>query len=703
MRKFRINLGDGGIKGFFVRHGEKVVLLIAVIMVGVLFAAGYQVESIKEDKTPASLLARVDSASRHIDKDTWDILKEVRTPPNDYPERVEKNLAATDVLLYPMPMPLNPIDIRRPEKRKDPDLYKPIKLEAKGMYGPIAMLPKTGDVDRLLTLPAATVKQSATGVATTRPRPNPPPRRGGGEGGIPGLIPGYEGQPGGEGGLMPGMVEGQPRTLSPDQRADVTGDYQTQGEVIAKGVYVVSLTAVVPFELQVQEYESKLKESRSYEPERDSPHYVFFYVERAEVSADPNATLEWTRIAHYYDVLKIVKTWAGSPPPYADPATIDPVLTMPVPPMLMKKLEDFALHSEIRAASIDNNPTGEGNSSEGPARGGDTPADVPLASGPDFPGGQGNESEGGRMPFQPRGQGRPPGNYGESGRGAYGPEGSTLLDPNSIPKYKLFRFFDTTAQWGKSYRYRIQLLLEDPNRPKEPKMDPSPITLSDEVLARVKQLNVAEPMARTTTWFRMTEWSDPSDVISVPRLPLKMLAGVAKPAPETQLPQAGTQYKFQKSGSEPSATVLSVLWDKNLAIEVTGELEVNRASVLNFTKSTDVLHPVTLDLKTIDNYPFTTDATVVDIRGGDSLPGGDRKNPLLAPGEVLILDRYGNLQAHNELDEVADYRKSLFIWEAPTGPAMDMPGNFGQEGPNIFGEGRGGPLRGGAGNVRGRE
>ncbi len=705
MKKFKINFGEGGIKGFFVRHVEKVVLLIAVMMVGVLFAAGYQVESIEETKTPASLLARVENARGHIEKNTWDVLREVRTPANDYPQRVEKNLTATDWAVYPMPMPFKKPEIPPVRKRDDPQIYPPIKLEAKGTYGPVAMVPQTGDIDRLITLPPATVKATATAASPTRSTTTS--RRGNGEGlpGYPSLIPGVQEGPSYESGL-PGMtggsVAGQPRQLTPEQLAELTGDYQAQSGVIAKGHYVVSLTAVVPYELQFEEYQRTLADSRSYDPARDFPSYIFYYVERADVPADPNAPLVWKRISHYNDAMRVANTWAGTPPPYADPATIDPVLTMPVPPILMKKLEKFALHSEIRAAVTDSTtiPGEEPGTEDGTP--GDTPADVPFAAGPSVPGGPGMEGEGGRMPYQPRGQGMPPGVYGEGGygEGGYGAEGSMGMDPTALPKYKLFRFFDMTAQWGKSYRYRVQLLLNDPNRARDPKMDPSPLTLSDEVLARVKQLNASDPMRKS--FWRETEWSEPSDVITLPSLPQKMLAGSVKAPSEMQLPLAGTMYKFQKSGSEPTATVLSVIWDKDLAIEVPGELEVSRASVLNFTKSADVLHPVSLELKALDNYTFTTDATVVDIRGGDVLPGGDRKNPLTAPGEILILDRSGNLQAHNEIDEVSDYRKSLLIAETPPAAASAIPGEeniYGGE--DIYGgEGgrRPGPLRGGGRN-----
>ena len=46
---------DGGIKGFFIYHGEKVAAFLVLCFAGMLFAWGYSVESIDDNKSPAVL------------------------------------------------------------------------------------------------------------------------------------------------------------------------------------------------------------------------------------------------------------------------------------------------------------------------------------------------------------------------------------------------------------------------------------------------------------------------------------------------------------------------------------------------------------------------------------------------------------------------------------------------------------------------
>ena len=48
--------------------------------------------------------------------------------------------------------------------------------------------------------------------------------------------------------------------------------------------------------------------------------------------------------------------------------------------------------------------------------------------------------------------------------GGMGGDMGAMLSSN-IPDYKMVRFFDFSAQIGRTYRYRVQLWIEDPNLP----------------------------------------------------------------------------------------------------------------------------------------------------------------------------------------------------------------------------------------------
>jgi hypothetical protein len=259
-----------------------------------------------------------------------------------------------------------------------------------------------------------------------------------------------------------------------------------------------------------------------------------------------------------------------------------------------------------------------------------------------------------------------------------------------LVKYKLVRFFDYESQPGKMYRYRIKLLVRDPNRTLDPATDPSPLTLADEVVERVKELDTAEGGVRRT-YYRATEWSDPSDPIKVPRRPQTLLASSVKAGREITLP-GGVKFQF----SEPTGNLLAAVWDRTFAVTVPAETEVSRGSVLNFKKDAEVLHPVMHEFKLLPEYDITTNAVVVDIRGGETLPTKG-KDPMSAPGEFLLLDPDGTLIVRNELDDLDDYRDTLFIEDQPP-----MPSLTGQEGygagseSGYYGtEGSGYPPRGG--------
>jgi hypothetical protein len=128
-----------------------------------------------------------------------------------------------------------------------------------------------------------------------------------------------------------------------------------------------------------------------------------------------------------------------------------------------------------------------------------------------------------------------------------------------------------------------------------------------------------------------------------------------------------------------------MVWDEKRATEVAAERAVLRGSFLDFTQSADVLNPLTLQLKTIENHEFDTNALVVDIRGGQQLiedVDEDTKEKTVrhVPGEFLIVDANGNLIACNEIDDAEEYRRLLFIEDSPpAASSSSMDEYYGEE------------------------
>jgi len=87
----------------------------------------------------------------------------------------------------------------------------------------------------------------------------------------------------------------------------------------------------------------------------------------------------------------------------------------------------------------------------------------------------------------------------------------------------MVRFFDLTADPGKLYRYRVKVLLEDPNRPRDPKAAPAVRTLDAEARKRVEEVEAQDAEynkdARRPkrTYFRKTDWSEPSNIVTIPQ------------------------------------------------------------------------------------------------------------------------------------------------------------------------------------------
>ncbi len=110
-----------------------------------------------------------------------------------------------------------------------------------------------------------------------------------------------------------------------------------------------AMTALVPHEAMIKEYEAKLRESASYNAMRDTPIYLNFEIERSEVL--PNQPDKWEKRGTAVEQLAMMKKWLP-PKPQRIPDVIDPTssdfaLTMPIPPLLMQDYRKFAKHPDI--------------------------------------------------------------------------------------------------------------------------------------------------------------------------------------------------------------------------------------------------------------------------------------------------------------------------------------------------------------------
>ncbi len=444
---------------------------------------------------------------------------------------------------------------------------------------------------------------------------------------------------------------------------------------------IVAVVGVVPFKKQWDEYSRVLQGASGYEASRDQPRYVYLYGQRVDVTDNPDRAInddEWEAVTQFNEYRKETQKWDGSPRELVDEKYLDPFITYVCPPVMMRDITGMLTHPEIplrnAPAAAEQAPQEEPD--DDPK---DTPQDAPggfveqpgagaVAAG-GAGGAMGAAGGGGMMGGDMMGgMGDMMGGMGDM-MGGMG--GGGAMAGRSIPDYKMVRFFDFNAEPGRIYRYRVRLLLEDPNHPNirihedYPQHIAPPLrSLDEDVVARINQLNDAEH----NQFFRETEWSDPTAPVSVPD-PTQVFAG-------TTLYQAMSRDQDQRAfmDKEPLGTLKPVVWDSVRGVDIPHNYTVYRGSVLNQTTDIEYAHPVSTVINAVESFDFTTNLFVGDIRGGELLPGSSRDWQVLTPGEFALIDGAGNLIVRNELDDMEMFNRYEFkppVEEETSGNSME--------------------------------
>ncbi len=270
---------------------------------------------------------------------------------------------------------------------------------------------------------------------------------------------------------------------------------------------VVAVTALVPHQEQQKEFETTLAGAAGYDPVRDVPRYLHFMAERAEVPATAAVQLEWKPVSNTTYARQISAQYPFLATEFVDDAYLLPdVLTMPIPALLSGAGESLALHSKVtRVAGKVGVQSGLGAESRNSAAKSEVPAD----------------------------------------------------SAHSAVRPKLLRFLDWNVTVGRAYRYRVAVVLADPNRPENPADAPDKSMLESAVVERLERVQ-AEDLAfgRSTgkprrTFFLTTAWSEPSEIVVVagaaPKPSPKPPPVAAKPAESSSAQQLQSQYANAQS------------------------------------------------------------------------------------------------------------------------------------------------------------
>ncbi|MCR4411611.1 MAG: hypothetical protein NUV77_04190 [Thermoguttaceae bacterium] len=302
------------------------------------------------------------------------------------------------------------------------------------------------------------------------------------------------------------------------------------------------------------------------------------------------------------------------------------------------------------------------------------PSGSPGGSPSGYPGGYpGGSPEGG----YPGGMVRP----GMMGPG-YSPDGysGTYEEEYEPEEYLLFRFFDFSVEPGKQYRYRVRLLLDNPNQGMDPR-------------------TLASPDLATPRWLE-APWSAPSPVVAVPL--------------DSQVWTVAATAKL----SETIANVLVVHFNMETGMEASKKFDAPRGQWLNYLKQ-ELEQPsmpgamggypgmpgmpgspmmsgspgMPGEMPGMPGMPgmapkakgkakagateeeekqyvdYVTNCILLDVSGGGKLPGRE-KEKLTEPASILLFDKDGKLVVRNELDDLVEVSRYVEPEETTTGPVV---------------------------------
>ncbi len=311
----------------------------------------------------------------------------------------------------------------------------------------------------------------------------------------------------------------------------------------AVGQRWVVLTGAIPIAKQQTAFDRAFKDAYK-DPKKDTPTYIYYYVERAEV--DPSADqgeIKWTPL-HTKNALAIQKQWRGRTPEIISKrylaTNMGYPMAFPLPPVTNRKWgpeiahePEIPFYQEMEMAPIETEDP-EADPTDVP----DEPGALGAGRRPGYAGGPG----GGMMEMESQmGMGMGMG----MGYGGMGLRRQLAAKPVTS---QLFRFFDFTVVPGKHYRYRVRLLVSNPNQDVPPE-------------------HLAEASYREAR-FLETEFSDASDLVTIP-LDSRLLCVDVKSSINPWV--------------EPSAHMMSIYFDPETGEESAAEHEkINRGQLADF-------------------------------------------------------------------------------------------------------------------------
>jgi hypothetical protein len=478
-----------------------------------------------------------------------------------------------------------------------------------------------------------------------------------GAAGTPKALPGATSPPG-----TPGDADAEVEKPIP-QEMQLPGPPLMASTVEARPF--VMITGAIPWDKQLQEYLMRFAHAQKGESggnqnqtmqqqdSRDVPKYVWWRLERIDLtSGEEKKIIDFGDLdqisldVREYGGAAVVKgihptdarkrlladmnTWQNNPGEVVPPEYMDAVwLSWPLPPIMLHDWGHEATNPLIPLTSPE--PADAGASGDVlKAADGTKPAE-PDAFDPNAPqaGATGSTGRPLTVPFSrgPRDASAPSTGRmvpfpGRSSR-PIGPGVVAAEDAPPVP-YKLFRFTDFDVQPGHSYRYRVQLVLKNPN-----------YGISADALAN--------PNVKPDP-YRDTPWSEFSSTASVPASPRLLATGIDRAKGKDAKGRVGI-LAWKKESGESTLQSGSALQSEN-AIQLLDRDTIELGMVANFVKKKieDVIDPSRHTRRDF-TADFLTNAALLDVHGPETVesrpkPGsaaGKAEAEPAEPAEMLVL------------------------------------------------------------------
>ncbi|HYW80127.1 MAG TPA: hypothetical protein VE890_11150, partial [Thermoguttaceae bacterium] len=330
------------------------------------------------------------------------------------------------------------------------------------------------------------------------------------------------------------------------------------------------------------------------------PTYLGFVVERATVDgSEAVEALDWSKTFQFSKRTRVatLAKWAETPKDVVDAKFINESFTYPLGPLLGRTWgREVAHYDQIPLIDASAEETPERATEEGPT---DPGGDIFNVAAP-----------------TPRAA----------------PAQVEVADPNASDGYRLFRFFDFEVEPGKQYRYRVRLVVSNPN-----------YQVPDRFLVNAAS---AKPV------YVMSEFSAPSDVISVSHDSRVYVVSVKPPLRVKDNPSGTVRaQRFVLATGEIASEEFPVAVGKVMNFYATGATSRQpraAAGDLGDDREQGAAASAPVD--------YVTEALAVDLQGGESLY--DRSG-LTSPGELLVLGRDNRLVWQNEFVDAEAFKASV--------------------------------------------